>query len=212
MSQDDSLAVNDAEKSSQEIFSQNVSALQLISDSILNDELFLLETEDATSMSNFLDTKIKQLYPLAFWYPSIAQTKANASEPIYSLITSDYLKALRKASLVDIEEFCEIKASYLQSENFYSLSNMQQEDIKNYLNTIELCRNTMIETALKISNCTITKCSGAEMRAWSEMAKNMSEDDQDKVVDAFFYAAAGVAGGAAGWVIAGIGLLISWFR
>ena len=89
---------------------------------------------------------------------------------------------------------------------------MEQDDIINYLNTVELCRDTMFETAFEIANTPVTKVSGAEMRGWSEMAKQMDDEDRDMVVDVMFYTYAGIFGGGAGWVIAGIGLLVSWIR
>ena len=92
---------------------------------------------------------------------------------------------------------------------------MEQEDIFNYLNTAELCRNTVIEAAYEISSIPVTKVGGAEMRGWSEMAKDMPEEDREKVVDAFFWATSTIAGSGsvvAGAVVAAIGMIISWLR
>lgn len=207
----DSPVTNDTETLSQTIFSQNVSALQLISNSVLNSEHFSFETNDISSLSNILDEKIKESYPLAFSYQSITKTKAGEIESICSLIPSNCISELRE-SIFDINEFHEIKAKYLQSEDFLCLSKMEQDDIINYLNTVELCRDTMFETAFEIANTPVTKVSGAEMRGWSEMAKQMDNKDRDMVVDVMFYTYAGIFGGGTGWVIAGIGLLISWLR
>lgn len=198
--------------SSQNIFSQNVSALQLIGKSVLNNEQFSFEENKVLFLSKNLDEIIKTSYPLAFSYPSLTKTKANEIEAICSLIPCNYMSELRNSVLFDIDKFHEIKARYLQSEDFLHLSKIEQEDIFNYLNTVELCRNTVIETAFEISNSPVTKVSGAEMRGWSEMAKQMNEEDRDMVVDVFFYVTAGIAGGTAGWIIGAIGLVVSWLR
>jgi hypothetical protein len=119
---------------------------------------------------------------------------------------------LKHSILFDIDKFNAIKAHYFQSEYFLCLGNMEQEDVNNYLNTVELCRNTVLETAFEITNRAVTKVSGAEMRGWSEMAQQMPEEEQQKVVDAFFFVAAGVAEGTTGWILAAVGLLVSWLR
>ena len=74
---------------------------------------------------------------------------------------------------------------------------------------------SLVETAMEIINSTVTKSSGAEMRAWSEMGQQMSEEDYGKIVDGFIYMVAGVAGMAsmpAGLVIGAVGLIVSWCR
>lgn len=213
--QNDFPTTYDTEMSSQDIFFQNVAALQLISTSLLNSKNFSFEEKDILPFSNNLDNEIKELYPLAFSYPSLTKTKADGIESICSLIPSNYISELRNSILFDIYNFQEIKTRYLQSEDFLLLCKEEQEDIINYLNTVELCRNTVIETSLKISGIPITKVSGAEMRGWSEIAKDMPEEDQAKVVDVFFFTTSTLAGAAnvvAGAVVAAVGMIISWLR
>jgi hypothetical protein len=199
------------EMSSQTIFAQNIATLQLISNSVLNSAPFSFEANDISLLSNKIDEKIKESYPLAFSYPSLTKTKSS-EESISSLIPSNYIDELKHSILFDIDKFNAIKAHYFQSEYFLCLGNMEQEDVNNYLNTVELCRNTVLETAFEITNRAVTKVSGAEMRGWSEMAQQMPEEEQQKVVDAFFFVAAGVAEGTTGWILAAVGLLVSWLR
>ncbi len=209
---DNTSAAYEIEMSYQTIFTQNVATLQLIGKSVLNSAPFSFEADEISSLSSIIDEKIKESYPLAFSYPSLTQTKASERESIDSLIPSYFIDELKKSLLFDIDKFNEIKAHYFQSDYFLCLSNKQQEDVNNYLNTVEVCRNTVLETAFEITNSAVTKVSGAEMRGWSEMAKQMPEEDQQKVVDAFFYVSAGIAGGSAGWIVAAIGLIVSWLR
>ncbi|MBO4572002.1 MAG: hypothetical protein J5699_08765 [Bacteroidales bacterium] len=211
-SQNGSPDIYDLELSSQSIFSQNVSALQLISNSILNSEPFSFEANEVSSLSDAIDVIIQKSYPLAFSYPSTTVTRTIGTDPVFSLIPNYYMEDLRSTILFDINRFHQVKAGYLQSDVFYALSPTEQADITNYLNTVEFCRNTIIETAFAFPDNAITKVSGAEMRAWSEMAKNMDEESQSMMMDAFFYTVAGVAGGTTGLIIGAIGLIVSWIR
>ena len=87
------------------------------------------------------------------------------------------MNSFRETILFDIEKFQEKREQYFQSESFNSLSLLYQNDVRNFLITIEACRNIVVETAMEIINSSVTKSSGAEMRAWSEMGQQMSEED-----------------------------------
>ena len=203
------------EQASQDILSQNISALRFIKESILNNGINLTNEEQIAHLANSIDHKVHLQFPLAFSYPSITKTKANDVDAIYSLIDSEYMNAFRENILFDIEKFQEIREQYFQSESFNSLSLLYQNDVRNFLITLETCRNIVVETAMEIINSSVTKSSGAEMRAWSEMGQLMSEEDYGKIVDGFIYMVAGVAGMAsmpAGLVIGAVGLIVSWCR
>ena len=207
--------INYTEQASQDILSQNISALKFIKESILNNGFNLTNEEQIAHLANSIDHKVKLQFPLAFSYPSITKTKANDIDAIYSLIDREYMNAFRETILFDIEKFQEKREQYFQSESFNRLSLLYQNDVRNFLITIEACRNIVVETAMEIINNSVTKSSGAEMRAWSEMGQQMSEEDYGKIVDGFIYMVAGVAGMAsvpAGLVIGAVGLIVSWCR
>jgi len=201
----------------QDVLAQKAAALNLIKDYIINNPDILVDEESMVSASNILDSKIGQLYPLAFTTPSVALTKSNTSEPISSLIPCDLMGALKETILFDIEKYQAITAEYFQSEDFLGLNNEQQANIKLYLDALELYRNTIVETTLCLLDNPETKVSGAEMRGWRDMAKDMPEDQRGKVVDSFFTGASAAigllpAGGPIGVCIALTGWLICMLR
>lgn len=206
--------VPSSDNSSEAILSQNIAAFSFLKTSVISDYRNNDFLDCLSVYSLRYDVTISNRYPIAFSYPSISQTRSS-NNTVFDLIPSDYLQILRN-TLYDFDgeesNGYEKSVSYIMATDWFtSLNSDRQKDVLNLCTSLALCRDTIIETSLEIINDQVTR-SPADARVWSDVAKQLDEDDRNMVVDATFYAMGLVASPSSAAIVGAIAMIWSWLR
>lgn len=106
----------------------------------------------------------------------------------------------------------EKSVSYIMATDWFeSLNSGQQKDVINFCTSLALCRDAIIDTSMEIINDQVTR-SPADARVWSDVAKQLDEDDRNMVVDATFYGMGLVASPTSAAIVGAIAMIWSWVR
>lgn len=101
--------------------------------------------------------------------------------------------------------------SYIMATDWFTgLNSDQKRDVINFCTSLALCRDTIINTSLEIINDQVTK-SRADARVWSDVAKQLDENDRNMVVATFFGMDL-VASSKTAAIIGAIAIIWSWIR
>lgn len=127
---------------------------------------------------------------------------------------SDSLKSYLAPSL-----YCEdtqglgYKLSCLFDGSYYNnLSPAIREQLSLELNTLSDCRDAMIDVLIEMYNeeTVSTRMSAVDRMAWSDMAKQMSAEDRENVIQTTFLSTGSALGGGVGIVISIVSYLIGF--
>lgn len=206
--------VPSSDNSSEAILSQNIAAFSFLRMSIISDCRNNDFFDNLSVYSSRYDEAISSRYPVAFSYPSINQTRSS-NDTMFDFIPSEYLQILRN-TLYDFDgeepKGYEKSVSYIMATDWFeSLNSGQQKDVINFCTSLALCRDAIIDTSMKIINDQVTR-SPADARVWSDVAKQLDEDDRNMVVDATFYGMGLVASPTSAAIVGAIAMIWSWVR
>ncbi len=205
--------VPSSDNSSEAILSQNIAAFSFLRMSITSDYRNIDFFDSSSVYSSRYDEAISNIYPNAFSYPSINPTRS--SNTLFDFIPSEYLQILRN-TLYDFDgeepNGYEKSVSYIMTTDWFTgLNSDQKRDVINFCTSLALCRDTIINTSLEIINDQVTR-SPADARVWSDVAKQLNEEDRDMVVDATFFGIGLVASSTSAAIVGAIAMIWSWLR
>lgn len=138
-------------------------------------------------------------------------TKSQSGD--YFLCLSDSLITILKPSLF-IEDLGKLDIKIeevLNSEFFENLSNEMKEQCRLELYTLKNCRDGLVDIMVKAYNGELikTRLSPGDRMVWSEISKNMSEEDRENITQAGLLGI-GLSGGAVGVIASIVGYLIGF--